>query len=226
MRAAGVAFDQLPPIDLVLVSHNHADHMDLPTLKRLYERDRPVILTGLGNAAFLAEEGIPTARAMDWWDTIDVGGGVNIHFVPSRHWSRRGAHDGYKTLWGGFVIASAFGRVYFAGDTGYTAAFKTIAARLGPIDLAFLPIGCYQPGWIMNQNPLSPSAALGAHLDPNARVSVGMHFGTFQLSDEAIDAPAADLKAALEARGVPASDFVVPEFGVGVNVPAAKAVGD
>ncbi len=221
VRPPGLAIDQVPPIDIILVSHNHHDHMDLPTLLEFYKRDHPIILMGLGNAKFLIQQGIESAAALDWWQSIDTDGLV-VSFVPSQHWSRRALERHPNTsLWGSFVIESEYCRIFFCGDTGYNSLFKLIKDKYGPMDLAFLPIGHYEPRWFMKDQHMNPQEALQVHFDLNSSRSVGIHFGTFQLSNEGIDQPVKDLNLALQQRKeeLGTSQFMVPEFGTGYVVP-------
>ncbi len=212
VRDPGIRFDELPPIDLVLLSHNHYDHMDLPSLRRLAERFDPLVLTGLGNAPYLAKRGVANVIDLDWWDAVRFGSGLAITFVPAQHWSKRSLFDRRRTLWGGFVIQGS-ARVYFAGDTGYPAQFRAIRTRLGAPDLALLPIGAYEPRWFMGLQHMNPDEAVRAHLDLGARVSLAMHFGTFRLTNEAIDAPLEALAQARLTHGVPPDAFRVLDFG-------------
>jgi len=210
----GIRFDDLPPIDVVLVSHNHYDHMDLPTLQRLARRDNPVVLTGLGNAKALRGAGVTTVVELDWWQSGAIERGL-FFFVPARHFSKRALFDTNETLWGGFVIQARGATIYFAGDTGYAPYFSEIRRRYGPVDLAFLPIGAYKPRWFMQAMHLSPAEAVHAHLDVGARRSVAIHFGTFPLGDDTVDDPPGDLRNALRTMDIGETDFIVPEFGRG-----------
>jgi L-ascorbate metabolism protein UlaG (beta-lactamase superfamily) len=216
VRAPGLTFDQLPTIDVVLVSHNHYDHMDIPTLQHLQKRDQPLVVSGLGNAEFLKRFGIERAQDLDWWKSISVGSST-ISFVPVQHFSQRGFGDAMKTLWGGFLVKSPHATIYFSGDTAYGSHFKMTKEKLGPIDLAFLPIGAYEPRWFMGRVHVNPEEAVQAHLDLGAKHSVAMHFGTFQMSDEAIDAPPKAVEAARQKLGVPLSSFQIPDFGQGYS---------
>ena len=222
VRDPGVALEDLPPIHLVLLSHNHYDHMDLPSLRRLKRRWDPLILTGLGNGRYLARRGLGRCEEFDWWDSSRPRPGVTVTFVPAQHWSRRGLFDLRRTLWGGFLIETSSARVYFAGDTGYPAQFRAIRERLGAPDLALLPIGAYEPRWFMAAQHMNPEEAVLAHLDLGARLSVAMHFGTFQLTDEAIDAPVEALAAARARHGVPPEAFRVLDFGESLRWPSAS----
>jgi L-ascorbate metabolism protein UlaG (beta-lactamase superfamily) len=220
VRDPGVALDHLPPIDLVLLSHNHYDHMDLPSLRAITTRWRPPIVTGLGNGRYLARKGIGGAVELDWWQSTTPRAGVSVTYVPAQHWSKRGFFDRRKMLWGGHVIAAPAGRIYFAGDTGYPGHFAEIARRLGRPDLALLPIGAYEPRWFMGAQHMNPDDAVRAHLDLGARLSLAMHFATFHLTDEAIDEPVRALGVALGERGVAADAFRVPRFGEVMMLPA------
>jgi L-ascorbate metabolism protein UlaG (beta-lactamase superfamily) len=213
VRDPGVAFGHLPPIDLVLLSHNHYDHMDLSTLRRLRRRWNPPIVTGLGNGRYLARKGIRQCIELDWWQSCEPRSGVHITYVPAQHWSSRGFFDRRRMLWGGHVLRVPGGRVYFAGDSGYPGHFCEIGQRLGAPDIALLPIGAYEPRWFMSSQHMNPHEAVRAHLDLGARLSVAMHFATFRLSDEALDAPVQALEIARQEHGVSPEAFRVPEFG-------------
>ena len=213
----GIAFEQLPPIDIVLISHNHYDHMDIPTLKRLVKRDNPLILTGLGNKSTLLNGGISHVRELDWWQSFSKGN-IEIFFAPARHFSRRGVSDYNMSLWGSFVIKSPSGIIYFIGDTGYGSFVKEIHKRFGPVDLAFIPIGAYEPAWMMQTVHLTPEEAWQVHEELESRLSVGIHFGTFQLTDEGIDEPAERIGKVVSQNGKSSGEFVVPAFGKNVKV--------
>lgn len=212
VRAPGIAFDELPVIDVILISHNHYDHLDLETLSRLQRRDDPLILLGLNNGQLLTDSGIDNYQEMDWWDSIQLNS-LNFHFVPAQHWSSRGIFDHRETLWGGFSITDPAGKhLYFAGDTGYGSFFTRIKHKYGPPDLAFIPIGAYEPRWFMQQQHLNPQDALMAHQDLHSRYSVGIHFETFQLTDEAFQQPRSTLTEEWQA-GKYQGRFLVPTFG-------------
>lgn len=218
VRSPGIAFADLPPIDVVMVSHDHYEHLDLPTLVLLHKRDKPVFLVGLGNRQLLESEGIDRVIEMDWWDEFPIAVGaetpaqVKVQFVPAQHWSARGLWDRRRTLWGGFYI-QASKKVYFAGDTGYGSFLKLIRETIGEPDVAFLPIGAYAPRWFMKNAHMDPSDAVQGYLDLNAKKAVGIHFGTFQLTDEALEEPPQKLAEALQAKMISSDRFVVPEFG-------------
>ncbi len=207
----GVAFEDLPRIDVVLLSHNHYDHLDTATLARLAARDDPRVVTALGNDVIVRADA-PRARveAHDWGDRVELGHGVTASLVTACHWSARGVTDRRKALWTAFAIdAGEAGRVYFAGDTGFFsgAHFRKAAAEHGPFRLAILPIGAYEPRWFMKDQHLNPAEAVEAFSLLGAEHAIGCHWGVFRLTAEAIDAPAAELATALRARGVPPERF-------------------
>lgn len=214
VRAAGVALRDLPRIDVVLLSHNHYDHLDLATLRFLEKRDGAHVVTGLGNAALLHANGIRRVSELDWWRSVRHED-LNIHFTPAQHFSGRGVRDRDATLWGGLWVETAAGGLFFAGDTGYGPHFREIAQRLGRPRLALLPIGAYEPYWFMGPVHMNPDDAVRAHLDLAPRQSLAIHFNTFQLTDEAIDQPVLDLEAALRRHGVEPEDFLVLKEGEG-----------
>jgi len=212
VRAPGLPFDELPPVHLVLVSHNHYDHLDVETLRRLERIHAPAIVTGLGNRDFLRSFGLRNVHELDWWRSIRVAG-IELIMTPAQHWSTRGPGSRNRTLWGGFVARSDSRQVYFAGDTGYGRHFRDIRARCGPVDLALLPIGAYEPRWFMCDQHMNPEEAVRAHLDLETNLSVATHFGCFRLTDEAIDDPLIDLDAARRQAEVSTEGFQVLETG-------------
>ncbi len=216
-RAPGVRFDDLPTISLVLVSHNHYDHCDLGTLRALDRRFHPRVVTPIGNARLLRSSGIRQVEEIDWWQSASAAP-LPITLTPAQHFSARSMFDRNRALWGGFLIEAAGRRILFAADTGYGPHFREIAARLGPADLALLPIGAYEPRWFMKDIHMNPAEAVQAHLDLAARQSIGMHFGTFQLTPEGIDEPVRELAKALRERGVPAEQFRPAEVGESVSL--------
>ena len=214
VRAPGIRFEDLPKIDVVLVSHNHFDHLDLDSLEKLWRRDRPVIVTPLGNAALMARRGI-TAFARDWGDSIGIKPGVEVIVERVQHWSSRRMRDRNRALWGGFTITTPGGNIYFAGDCGFGdgAMFRDAAARHGPYRLALLPVGAYEPRWFMKNSHMNPAEAVTAFQDLGARQAVGIHWGVWQLTDEAIDAPRKDLRTALADAQIAPDRFVAPVPG-------------
>jgi L-ascorbate metabolism protein UlaG (beta-lactamase superfamily) len=200
--------EQLPRIDAQLVSHNHRDHLDLPSLRAV---GSPII-AGLGLTPFFAKSELACSE-LDWWGETRVGA-VTIRFVPSQHWSRRGLNDENATLWGGFVIEGSSARVYHSGDTAYFDGFSEIGRRSGQLDAALLPIGAYEPAWFMNKQHMNPEQAVRAFTDLGARHFVAMHFGTFKLTDEPLDEPAKRLASEWQRRALaPAACHVLPIGG-------------
>ncbi len=200
-------FDLLPPIHGVLVSHNHYDHMDEKTLLNLHQKFNPRIFVPLGDKQTLAKFGISSVEEMDWWQEIDLGDDLKVIFTPCQHWSARGLFDRDESLWGAFIVIYKGKKIYFAGDTGYARHFHEAAERYGPMDLAILPIGAYEPRWFMKYSHMNPEEAVQAHLDLKSELSAAMHFDTFQLADEPFGQSELDLKAALEKLKVPSEKF-------------------
>ena len=223
VRAPAIALADLPKIDAIALSHNHYDHMDLPSLRQLRDRWDPPIVTGIGNGAYLATKGIRSTIELDWWGSAEPIAGLKITYVPAQHWSRRRPWDTNQMLWGGFVVECGGARIYFAGDTGYPGQFSEIARRLGPPDIALLPIGAYEPRWFMAPQHMNPDEAVRAHRDLGARLSIAIHFGTFALTDEAIDAPATALAVARKEHGVSEDSFRLPAFGETIVATSAAA---
>ncbi|MFT7220593.1 MAG: L-ascorbate metabolism protein UlaG (beta-lactamase superfamily) [Candidatus Azotimanducaceae bacterium] len=218
VHAPGIPLTELPDVDVILISHNHYDHLDLETLKAIRDQQvnrgskPPLVLAGLGNGALLDSEGIENNIEMNWRDQQELFG-LGFHFTECRHRSGRGIFDQNKTLWGSFVIESRLGNIYFAGDTGYDQQFNEAAEQFGEFALALLPIGAYEPRWFMAEIHLNPAEAVQAHLDLNARQSIGMHYGTFQLTFEAVDRPVKDLRVALKEAGLADEEFWAFEPG-------------
>jgi L-ascorbate metabolism protein UlaG (beta-lactamase superfamily) len=212
-RPPGIRFDDLPPIHLVLISHNHYDHLDLTTVRRLEERGHPLFVVPLGVAAFLRQKGIENVVEVDWWKESGCGQ-LHITAVPAQHFSSRGFFDRDATLWCGYVVEGPSGRIYFAGDTGFGPHFEEIGKRFDPLRLALLPIAAYRPRWFMHPVHMAPDEAVAAHGLLRAKQSMAIHFGTFCLGDDGQEEPAAELRRALAGKG----GFVVPEEGRGVVV--------
>jgi L-ascorbate metabolism protein UlaG (beta-lactamase superfamily) len=226
VRAPGVRFDDLPTISVVLLSHNHYDHCDLGTLRALDRRFDMPLVAPIGNGPLLRSAGMRHVEEIDWWHTATTAP-LPITLTPAQHFSARNMFDRNRALWGGFLIEALGRRILFAGDSGYGTHFREIAARLGPVDLALLPIGAYEPRWFMKDIHMSPAEAVQAHLDLAARQSIAMHFGTFQLTPEGIEDPVRELAKALQERGVPAQQFRKAEVGEAVSLardpPASRA---
>ena len=212
----GVAFDDLPRIDAVLLSHNHYDHLDTATLQRLVRRDDPLIVTPLGADA-IVRRSIPKARLSsgDWWERRRLSADVEVTLLPAQHWSARGVFDRRMALWCGFALDAGGEIVYVAGDTGYGdgGLFRVLRRRIGRPDLALLPIGAYAPRWFMADQHVDPDEAVTILLDLDARHALGMHWGVFPLGDEGRDEPREALTRALVERRIEPSRFVAAEPG-------------
>jgi L-ascorbate metabolism protein UlaG (beta-lactamase superfamily) len=206
-----VAIADLPPIDAVLVTHDHRDHMDLPSLAAL--GDAPTYVVPLGNGPRIAKLGARRSVVeLDWWQTHELGD-VQITLVPARHWSMRMPWNRNDTLWGGYVVRDGSSSIYHSGDTAWGDHFAEIGARCGTIDLAMLPIGGYAPRWFMEPQHVDPEEAGRAFEALGARVMAAMHWGTFRLTDEAIGEPPARLRAWWQERGLPAERLWIPDIG-------------
>jgi L-ascorbate metabolism protein UlaG (beta-lactamase superfamily) len=206
----GIAFADLPPIDVVLVSHGHYDHLDVATLSKLAAAHRPRVVTPLGNDAIMRNHDPKiAAEGFDWGERVDLGNGVAVTLVPTWHWSARSLSDRNMSLWASFVIETPAGRIYAVGDSGYGdgAIFRDVGKQHGPLRLALLPIGAYEPRWFMRDQHMNPAEAVQALADCGAEHAIGHHYGTFQLTDEAIDAPLIALADALRDAGVPEERF-------------------
>jgi N-acyl-phosphatidylethanolamine-hydrolysing phospholipase D len=217
----GIALADLPPIDVILVSHNHYDHLDVASVRALSDKSggRTLVLVPLGLKPLLEREGVRNVVEMDWWDRRTVNG-VEFNLVPVQHWSARGLNDRNQTLWGGWAVFAPDLRWYFSGDTGYSRDFADTRARFPAkakdgvlFDIALLAIGAYEPRWFMAEQHMNPAEAVQAHKDLGARRSMGIHWGTFSLTDEPLDAPPRDLAAARRALGVADGAFFVVKIG-------------
>ncbi len=227
VRDAALPIEDLPRIDVVLISHDHYDHLDAPTIRQLAQRDAPLFVAGLGNGPTLRAAGATRVAEMDWWQTLETPRpGLAISMTPAQHWSGRSLNDRRNTLWGGYVISSSGPRVYFAGDSGYSAVFGQIAERFGPLDLCLLPIGAYEPRWFMRLSHMNPDDAVRAHVDLRSPLSIGMHYGTFALTDEGPDDPIRDLATACAAHGVVPSRFRTLDFGESLVVDRSRPTAD
>ncbi len=220
VRKPALDAHELPPIDIVLISHNHYDHLDKVGLKELLKDHNPVFLTPLGNRKHLRslQSGLEI-HELDWRQSIDLGG-MRVTVMPALHWSKRTLDDANHSLWGAFAIETPGGVIYFAGDTGYGQGqtFREIRERFGRPRLSLLPIGAYEPRWFMKAVHMNPEDAVLAHLDLESRTSLAIHHGTIQLTNEAIDQPRMDLALALEKLDVSPEDFLAPDIGESLSV--------
>ncbi len=208
-----LAFERLPPIDVVLVSHNHYDHLDAPTIKRLiHAHPHTHFVVPKGLRRWFTRRGASRVIELDWWQSAPLGA-ATVTAVPAQHFTSRGLRDRNRTLWCGFVVEAAGRKLYFAGDTGYSRDFADIGARFAPIDMALIPIGAYEPRWFMQAMHVNPEDAVKIHQDLGARLSVAMHWGTFCLTTEPLDEPPRRLAAACTAAGLPAGCFRVLQHG-------------
>jgi L-ascorbate metabolism protein UlaG (beta-lactamase superfamily) len=205
----GLALDPVLA-DAVLISHNHRDHLDEPTLRRLGQA--PTYVVPLGNGPRVGRRSGGKVVELDWWGTTEVAG-LEVTLVPAQHWSQRGLLDRNRTLWGGFVVRGGGKSVYFAGDSAYFSGFAEIGRRFPQLDVALLPVGAYDPEWFMRRQHLSPADAMQAFVDLGARRLVAMHWGTFKLSDEPLDEPPVLLEAARRDRGIEAERVWVMAIG-------------
>lgn len=212
MRPPGLSFEDLPKIDIVLLSHNHYDHLDLKTLQRLERRFHPTFIVPLGVEKMLNKRGFQELKRMDWGDCI-VLKGLSIEATPAIHFSGRGSLDRNKTLWCGYVIKYKNFKTFFVGDSAYGDIYKGIGERFQGIDLALIPIGAYKPNWFMLPVHMSPKQAIEVHRDLRAKKSLAMHFGTFAMADEGQGGAERDLLEALEMSEFSDQDFVIPDEG-------------
>jgi L-ascorbate metabolism protein UlaG (beta-lactamase superfamily) len=207
--------ERLPPIDIILLSHNHYDHMDLPALRQIAAHHAPHVVTPRGNARWIrkASEAFGIDE-LHWGETL-THGRARIHLTPALHWSKRSLFDANAALWGGFVIETEGGVIYFAGDTGFGGGtiFEDVQRTFGAPRLSLLPIGAYEPRWLMEPQHMNPEEAVKAHMALGSRASLAIHHGTIQLTDEAIDAPARTLREALTLHSVDLRHFLVPDAG-------------
>ena len=209
--AAGIAIADLPPIDLILLSHNHYDHLDVPALAALKKYHDPKLITTLNNGRYVKNY---LCTELDWRQSVEVGE-VRITLMPALHWSKRSFNDTNKALWGAFVIETKGGVIYFAADTGYGSGetFREVKAKFGAPRLSLLPIGAYEPRWFMKPQHMNPEEAVQAHLDLGSKTSFAIHHGTVQLTDEAVDAPVVALGEAIERCVISGIEFIVGDVG-------------
>lgn len=213
MRPPGLQLDDLPEIDMVLLSHNHYDHLDLPTILQLTKRFDPYFVTSLGIKPFLHKNGIGKVSELDWWDEYTFNDKLTITGTPAKHFSGRGVLDRDKTLWCGFMLQAGGKTIYFVGDTAYGNFFTKIGDRFPNIDLSFIPIGAYKPQWFMSPIHCNPDEAVHIHQDVKSARSIAMHFGTFPLADEGQNEPLCDLAKARKQHAVQDDAFIALKEG-------------
>ena len=206
VRAPGLSLEKLPKIDLVLVTHNHYDHLDIEAIKCLEKLFNPIFVVPLGNAEIREKQNFSHVKELDWWESFEVSD-LKVTLTPAQHWSGRSLSDRYESLWGGFYLEFSNKKIFWAGDTGYSKHFHKICKKLGTPDLSFLPIGAYEPRWFMKDMHMNPRDAVKAHQDLQTPLSIGMHYGTFQLTDESLQSPAEELEIAKKQNGI--SNFIV-----------------
>lgn len=221
-RPPGLRLEDLPPIDIVLQSHDHYDHLNFPTLRQLTRRHRIKFLVPPGVRSRLTTACIPgcaEAAELDWWQSVSISPEIKITAVPARHFSGRSLGDRNRTLWSGYVIEGPSGAVCFAGDSGYGPHFREIREHFPNLRLALIPIGAFRPQWFMGPVHMSPQSAVRAHQELGTAASVAIHFGTFHLADDGEDEPVIELQRALEVAGIPSSRFVTLNCGQGIEIP-------
>jgi L-ascorbate metabolism protein UlaG (beta-lactamase superfamily) len=216
VREPGIVLKDLPPIDLILLSHNHYDHLDAPALAALKKIHDPKLITTLNNGGYV--KNYPCTE-LDWRQSVELGD-TRITLMPALHWSKRSVSDTNKALWGAFVIETAGGVIYFAADTGYGTGitFREVKSKFGSPRLSLLPIGAYEPRWFMQPQHMNPQEAVQAHLDLGSAKSLAIHHSTVQLTDEAVDAPITALSDALAFHKIKKADFIVSEIGQTIKI--------
>ncbi|WP_413732856.1 MBL fold metallo-hydrolase [Sodalis sp. RH20] len=203
----------LPPIEMILYSHNHYDHLDKGTLKKLLKRFPAIqVMAPLGMGDWLRKRGVRTVKQCDWWDSVDSHG-IRLHSVPARHWSQRTLKDHNRSLWCGWVVETKDWRFYFSGDSGYSPGLAEIGARLGPFSVAALPIGAYAPEWFMGESHMSPAGAVDVYQQLHCPRVIPIHWGVFELADEALDEPPLELEQALLNAGIKDPHFRALKIG-------------
>jgi L-ascorbate metabolism protein UlaG (beta-lactamase superfamily) len=218
VRPPGINFEDLPPIDLVLISHNHYDHLDENTLKMLEENHRPLYVVPLGVGQFLKNRDIDKIIELDWEQSVEVFPEMTLISVPAIHFSGRGFNDRDATLWCGYVIRGIAGKVYFAGDSGYGEIFKEIGRKYGPFQASLIPIGAYRPEWFMSPIHVSPAEAVKIHQDVDSEKSVAIHYGTFPLADEGLGDAIKDLERAKIDSHLENDEFIVLKEGTYIDI--------
>ncbi|NRF65862.1 MBL fold metallo-hydrolase [Aquincola sp. S2] len=233
-QAPGLAPHELPHVDLVLISHNHYDHLDDASVRALASQagGAPLFVVPLGLKAWLAARGITRVAELDWWQSVDVGGGTEVVLLPAQHWSARGLNDRMLTLWGGYAVLAGDCHLFYPGDTGYSRDFARVREHFAPrqqqaagggFDMALIPIGAYAPRWFMSAQHVDVDEALKICADVGAKRMVGVHWGTFALSDEALDEPPRVLRALREERGLSEDQCWLMAIGETRLLPSRRA---
>lgn len=218
VHAPGLCMEELPPLEAILLSHNHYDHFDLPTLGRIAKVQDPLVLVGTGDGYLARSAGFSRVVELEWWEHVRLGE-LKIHYTPTVHFSARGIFDRMKSLWGAYVLESEHGHVYFGGDSAMGPHYRDLRRRFGGFRCSMLPIGAYEPRWFMKSSHIDPDEAVEAHRELDSRYSIAIHHGTFSgLTDEGYDEPGKRLMEALASRGIPGDQFAVVPFGYTVHV--------
>ena len=208
---SGIAMKKLPKIDLIIISHDHYDHLDTDTLDFQIERDNPKIYVGRRVGSRIPKS--QNIVELDWWQSHRYNEKLVVNFVEVQHFSGRGLFDRFSTLWGGYVLELDGKKILFAGDTGYSDHFERIKEKYGSMDISFIPIGAYEPRYFMKFYHMNPKESVRAHKDLQSKLSIGMHFGTFQLTAEKINDPIEQLEIQKKKQSVPDTDFITLEVG-------------
>lgn len=217
----GIPFERLPPIDIVLISHNHYDHLDLATLRRLHADHAPRIVTPLGNDTIIKRAHADIkVETYDWGNAVSLSKDVTLHLEEAYHWSARGIYDRSRALWAAFVLETPAGRIYHVGDTGYHDGkiFSAIKEKFGPVKLAILPIGAYEPRWFMAEHHMNPEEAVKAFKATGAQRAIAHHWGTFRLTHESLSAPPEALRHALARNNIDENRFAVLRPGEALSI--------
>jgi L-ascorbate metabolism protein UlaG (beta-lactamase superfamily) len=222
VHAPAIKYEALEKVDVVIISHNHYDHLDEKTLQNLDRDHSPTFVVPRGDKDLLLDFGIKSkVIEMDWWVNAKIDQ-LKLSMTPAVHFSGRGLFDRNESFWGGYYFTISNTSFFFAGDTGYSHHFKEIKKRYGAPDISLIPIGAYEPRWFMKYVHINPKEAVRAHIDLQSKFSIGMHFGTFQLTDEAIDTPVKDLIKSLQENNLSHKDFVAPKVGEVFNFPSKE----